>query len=159
MGQIQYIHNQLQAINLQYCLFWSSLWYFNEQLGEMKKIKNCLALALEVWSCEMELVNPYDKCLVAVKNQDGNLVSHAPKESSKFFQKFLNDSGEREAECIGNRLNTGKGKGVEIPMDYRLVANESYLGRLTMKLWTKDFADEININKSKSQRITGSLTR
>ena len=25
MGQIQYIHNQLQAINLQYCLFWSSL--------------------------------------------------------------------------------------------------------------------------------------
>lgn len=100
----------------------------------------------------MELVNPYDKCLVAVKNQDGNLVSHAPKESSKFF-------GEREAECIGNRLNAGKGKGVEIPVDYRLVANESYLGRLTMKLWTKDFADDININKSKSQRITGSLTR
>ncbi|CAH3134074.1 unnamed protein product [Pocillopora meandrina] len=72
----------------------------------------------------MELVNPYDKCLVAVKNQDGNLVSHAPKELSKFFQKFLNDSGEREAECIGNRLNAEKGKGVEIPVDYRLVANE-----------------------------------
>ena len=107
----------------------------------------------------MELVNPYDKCLVAVKNQDGNLVSHAPKELSKFFQKFLNDSGEREVECIGNRLNAEKGKGVEIPVDYRLVANESYLGRLTMKLWTKDFADDINISKSKSQRITGSLTR
>ena len=105
MGQIQYIHNQLQAINLQYCLFWSSLWYFNEQLGEMKKIKNCLTLALEVWSCEMELVNPYDKCLVAVKNQDGNLVGHVPKELSRLFHKFLDDFGELEAECIGNRLN------------------------------------------------------
>ena len=87
----------------------------------------------------MELVNPYDKCLVAVKNQDGNLVSHAPKESSKFFQKFLNDSGEREAECIGNRLDAGKGKGVEIPVDYRLVANESYLGRHMKLLVNKRF--------------------
>ncbi|CAH3022858.1 unnamed protein product, partial [Porites evermanni] len=56
----------------------------------------------------------------------GNLVGHVPKELSRLFHKFLNDSGELEAECIGNRLNAGKGKGVEIPVDYRLVANDFY---------------------------------
>jgi len=31
------------------------------------------------------------------------------KELSRLFHKFLKDSGELEAECIGNRLNAGKG--------------------------------------------------
>ena len=30
-------------------------------------------------------------------------------------------------------LNIGKGNGVEIPVDYRLVANDSYLGKLKRK--------------------------
>ena len=46
-----------------------------------------------------------DKYAVAVKNQDGNLVGHVPKELSRLFHKFLDDFGELEAECIGNRLN------------------------------------------------------
>ena len=58
----------------------------------------------------MELDNSHDKYAVAVKNQDGNLVGHVPKELSRLFHKFLNDFGELEAECIGNRLNAGKGK-------------------------------------------------
>ena len=53
----------------------------------------------------MELNNSHDKYAVAVKNQDGNLVGHVPKELSRLFHKFLDDFGELEAECIGNRLN------------------------------------------------------
>lgn len=65
------------------------------------------------------------------------------KELSRLFQKFLKDSGELEAEYIGNRLNAEKGKGVEISVDLRLVANDSYLGRLKRKLSKKDFANDI----------------
>ena len=111
----------------------------------------------EILACKMELDNSHDKYAVAVKNQDGNLVGHVPKELSRLFHKFLSDFGELEAECIGNRLNTGKGKGVEIPVDCRLVANDSYLGKLKRKLSKKDFADDINI--SEIQRITENSTR
>ena len=52
---------------------------------------------------------------------------------------MLNDSGELEAECIGNRLNAGKGKGVQILVDYRLVANDFYVGRLKRKLSKEEF--------------------
>ena len=44
-------------------------------------------------------------------------------------------------------LNIGKGNGVEIPVDYRLVANDSYLGKLKRKLSKKDFADDISNSK------------
>jgi len=60
----------------------------------------------------MELDNSHDKYAVAVNNLHGNLVEHVPKELSRLFHKFLDDLGEVEAECIGNRLNAGKGKGV-----------------------------------------------
>ncbi|KAK2557454.1 hypothetical protein P5673_020184 [Acropora cervicornis] len=93
----------------------------------------------EIATCELELDNPHDRYAVAVKNQDGNLV--VSKELSRLFHKFLKDSGELEAECVGNRLNAGKGKGVEIPVD---LANDSYLGRLKRKLSKKDFANDIS---------------
>jgi len=104
----------------------------------------------------MELNNSHDKYAVAVKNQDGNLIGHVPKELSRLFNKLLKDYGELEAECIGNRFNAGKGNGVEIPVDYRLVANDSYLTKLKGKLSKKDFADDINI--SEIQQITESST-
>ena len=75
---------------------------------------------------------------------------------TRLFHKFLNDSGELEAECI-NRLNAGKGKGFEIPVDYRLVAKDFSVGRLKRKLSKKDFVDDINI--SKIQQITVSSMR
>ena len=105
----------------------------------------------------MELDNSHDKYAVAVKNQDGNMVGHVPKELPRLFRKFLNDFGELEAECIGNRLNVGKRKGVETSVDYRLVANDSYLGKLKRKLSKKDFANDIN--NSEIQRITENSTR
>ena len=88
----------------------------------------------EILACEMELNHSHDKYAVAVKNQDGNLVGHVPKELSRVFHKFLDDFGELEAECIGNTLNAGKGKGVEIPVDYRLVGNDVYLGKAQEKI-------------------------
>ena len=108
----------------------------------------------EILACEMELDNSHDKYAVAVKNQDGNLVGHVPKELSRLFHKFLDDFGELEAECIGNRLYAGKGKGVEIPVDYRLVGNDVYQVKLKRKSSKKDFTDDINM--SKIQRITES---
>ena len=84
------------------------------------------------------------------------MVGHVPKELSRLFHKFLNNSGELEAECIGNRVNAGKGKGVEIPVDYRLVANDFYVGRLKRKLSKKDFVDDINISKIQQITETGS---
>ena len=50
-----------------------------------------------------------------------------------------------------------KENGVEIPVDYRLVSNDSYLGKLKRKISKKDFADDIS--NSKIQRITESSTR
>ena len=107
----------------------------------------------------MEPDNSHDKYAVAVKNQDGNLVGHVPKALSRLFHKFRNDFGELEAECIGNRLNAGKGKGVQIPVDYRLVANDSYLGKLKRKLSKKDFADDINIGDSANHRKLNKINK
>ena len=81
----------------------------------------------------------------AIKNRDGNFVSHAPKNLLRLFHKLLKDSGNLKAEYIGNRLNVGKGNGVEIPGDVRLLANDSCLGRLKRKLSLKDFTNEIVI--------------
>lgn len=100
----------------------------------------------EIMMCEIERDNDHDKYAVAVKNQDGEMVGHVPIELSKLFYKFLDDYGEIEAECIGNRYNAGKGKGLEIPVDYRLVGDRGYLKRFTRKLQTKEFAEELSIS-------------
>ena len=81
----------------------------------------------EILTCEVEPNNEYDKCAVVVKNKDGYTVGHVPIELSKIFHKFLEDYGELEAECIGSKYNTGEGKGIEIPVDYKLVGNAGYL--------------------------------
>ncbi|RMX48142.1 hypothetical protein pdam_00014674 [Pocillopora damicornis] len=75
----------------------------------------------------MELDNSQDKYAVAVKNQDGNLVGHVPKELSRLFHKFLDDFGELEAECIGNRLNAlwAMMKLVQLASQALLHGNES----------------------------------
>ncbi|PFX16152.1 Heterochromatin protein 1 [Stylophora pistillata] len=44
--------------------------------------------------------------------------------------------------------SAGEGKGDEIPVDYRLVTNDSHLGGLKRKLSRRDFADDINISHS-----------
>lgn len=65
------------------------------------------------------------------------MVGHVPKELSKIFNKFLKDYGEIEAECIGNRYNAGQGKGLELPVDFRLLGNKEYLRRLVRKIKEK----------------------
>lgn len=125
-------------------------------LGYHAYLDNASVRIGEILACEMELNNSHDKYAVAVKNQDGNLIGHVPKELSRLFNKLLKDYGELEAECIGNRFNAGKGNGVEIPVDYRFVTNDSYLTKLKGKLSKKDFADDINI--SEIQQITESST-
>ncbi len=102
----------------------------------------------EMFACEIELDNPHDKYAVAVKKQNGMLVGHVPKELSRPFNKFLREYGDLEAECIGHRMNAGKGNGVEIPVDFRFVAADEFdLGRLKRKLSKMDLADDISISK------------
>ena len=61
---------------------------------------------------ETERDNAFDKHAVAIKNEARHMVRHVPKELSKKFNMFLKDYGEIKAECIGNRYNAGKGKGL-----------------------------------------------
>ena len=63
-----------------------------------------------------------------------------------YVRRFLGDGGEVEAECIGNWYNAGQGKGLEIPVDYRLVGNRRYLERLVSRLSKKEFVGNLNIS-------------
>jgi hypothetical protein len=88
----------------------------------------------EILACEVEPDNEYDKYAVVVKNEDGYTVGHVPIKLSKTFHKFLVDYGELEVECIGSKYNEGEGKGLEIPVDYKLIGNAGYLEQLLQKL-------------------------
>ena len=83
----------------------------------------------ELMMCKIEENNDHDKYAVAVKNESGQIVGHVPIEISKIMRKFIRDYGEVEVECIGHRYNVGQGKGLEIPVDYRLLGNQQYLQR------------------------------
>ena len=78
------------------------------------------------------------------------MVGHVPKELSKIFNKFLKDYGEIEAECIGNRYNAGQGKGLELPVDFRLQGNKEYLRRLVRKIKEKLELSKSNISLAES---------
>lgn len=97
--------------------------------------------------CEIEGDNPHDKYAVAVKNESGQTVGHIPIEISKIMNKFIRDCGEVEVECIGHRYNVGQGKGLEIPVDYRLIGNQQYLQRVVRRLKRKDL--DLNISDIK----------
>lgn len=88
----------------------------------------------EILDCEIEPENDHDKYAVTVKNKDGVLVAHVPIELSTIFHNFLSQYGQIEAECIGSRFNTGQGKGLELPIDFRLVGNARYLRKVITKL-------------------------
>ena len=93
----------------------------------------------KVLNCEIE-----DK--YAIRNEEGRLLGHVPIELSKCFNKLLRDFGEIEAECIGDRFNSGHGKGLEFPVDYRLIGNYRYLKRLIRRLKIKECAENLNIS-------------
>ena len=57
---------------------------------------------------------------------------------------FVTVHGEVEVECIGHRYNVGQGKGLEIPVDYRLLGNQQYLQRVVTKLKSTDLALSIS---------------
>ena len=103
----------------------------------------------EVLDCEREDNNAHDKYAIAVKKAQ-LLVGHVPRELSKIFSRFLADFGEIEAECIGVRYNKGEGKGLEIPVDYRLTGNSNYLKKLVSRLKKREptcFLDISDIRK------------
>ena len=91
----------------------------------------------EVMDCKMESENDHDRYAVAVWNKDDKIVGHIPVELSKIFHKFLSQHGQIKGGYIGSRFNTGQGKGLELPADYRLVGNAQYLRKLITKLQKK----------------------
>ena len=96
--------------------------------------KNTTVYIGEVMECEHEIDNDHDAHAVVVKKESGDVVGLVPIELSKCFHKFLDDYGEIEAECIGNRYNSGGGKGLEVPVDYKLSGNRDYLEKIYTNL-------------------------
>ena len=65
------------------------------------------------------------------------------------FNKFIRDYGEIEVECIGARYNRGEGKGLEIPVDYKLIGNLKYLEKLVSRLKRKEATCSLNISDAR----------
>ena len=76
----------------------------------------------EVYSCCQEPDNYHDNYAVKVI-KGSKLVGHVPIELSKIFCRLLDRGGVIEAEVIGSRYNLGQGKGLEVPIDYKFIAN------------------------------------
>lgn len=106
----------------------------------------------EILFCELEPDNQHSKYAVVVKNEDDSIVGHVPAELSKIFNKFLSEYGKIEAECIGNRFNKGRGNGLELPVDYRLVGNARYLKKLLKELQEKNTESNYNWKLSTVQK-------
>ena len=99
----------------------------------------------EVLTCERD----HDKYAIAVKNEDRTLVGHVPIEFSKIFSRFLLDHGEIEAECISARYNKGEGKGLEIPVDFKLIGNYKYLTKLVSRIKGRESTSGLNMSEVK----------
>ena len=71
----------------------------------------------------------------------------------KSSTSFLSEYGQIEAECIiGNRFNIGRGNGLEVPVDYRLVGNARFLKKLLKKLQKKNAESNYSWKLSTVQR-------
>ena len=103
----------------------------------------------EVLTCERDHDNVHDRYAIAVKNEDQTLVGHVPIELSKIFSRYLWDYGEIEAECIGALYNKGEGKGLEIPVDYKLIGNYKYLERMVSRIKGRESTSGLNISEVK----------
>ena len=97
-------------------------------------------------ACEREDNNAHDKYAIAVKNEAQLLVGHVPRELSKIFSRFLADYGDIKAECIGVWYSRGEGKGLEIPVDYRLTGNSNYLENLVTSLKKREPTCHLDIS-------------
>ena len=73
--------------------------------------------------------------------------------SSPRFSRFLADYGDIEAECIGVRYNRGEGKGLQIPMDYRLRGNSNYLEKLVTSLKKREPTYHLDISNIRKCQI------
>ena len=107
----------------------------------------------EVLACEREDNNAHDKYAIAVKNEAQLSVGYVPRELSKIFSRFLADFGDIEAECIGVRYNRGEGKGLEIPVDYRLTGNSNYLEKLVTSLKKREPTCHLDISNIRKWQI------
>ena len=104
----------------------------------------------KVLTCERDHDNVHDKYAIAVKDEDQTWVGHVPIELSKIFSRFLQDYGEIEAECIGARYNKSKGKGLEIPVEYKLIGNYKYLEKLVSRIKGRESTSGLSISEVKS---------
>ena len=107
----------------------------------------------EVLACERVDNNALGKYAIAVKNEAQLLVGHVPRELSKIFSRFLADYGDIEAECIGVQHNRGEGKGLEIPVDYRLTGNSNYLEKLVTSLKKREPTCHLDISNIRKCQI------
>ena len=65
--------------------------------------------------------NSHDRYAITVE-KDNTIVGRVPKEVSKLFRKFMEEGGQIECEVTGKRK---RGKGLEVPCMYKLLAKGS----------------------------------
>ena len=77
-----------------------------------------------------------------------SMLSLSEMKKGGFLVMFLSNSRSASINyCgIGDRFNSGHGKGLEFPVDYRLIGNYRYLKRLIQRLKIKEFAENLNIS-------------
>ena len=76
----------------------------------------------DIYECKQEPDNKHDMYAVKIVTIAEETLGHVPIEFSKIFSIFLQMGGIIECEVIGSRYNLGKGKGLEVPVDYRFIA-------------------------------------
>ena len=120
-------------INLICFLMATQMQFFGEAIMHTS-FKDTTVCIGGILFCETENDNNFDKFAVAVKTDNGELVGHVPTELSINFADLLKDYGNIEVNCIGWRYNLRKGKGMEIPVDYKFIGNLKYLKKTEEKV-------------------------
>ena len=84
---------------------------------------------------------------MVVATEDGKTLGHVPIKLSKILNASLADYGTNKAECIENRYNRGGGKGLEIPVDYKLNnGNPYYIRKIMRKLSKTESTKDFNLS-------------
>ena len=76
----------------------------------------------DIYHCKQEPDNKHDMYAVKIVTTAEETLGYVPIEFSKIFSIFLRMGGIIECEVIESRCILSKGKGLEVPVDYRFIA-------------------------------------
>ena len=81
----------------------------------------------EILQVHIELGYVYDRYAEALK-KDGIVVGHLPREISRTAHYFLQcERNSIECEIVGQRVNRGRGLGLEVPCLYKFIGRKDFV--------------------------------